>query len=157
MADISQVPKLLSKDNAFVLDCRGSHLCGYCSIPKNEIPGEWQGDYDADALQYLKIHGGITYCHVDGEMVVFGFDCAHAGDEGRLDLKDPKIVLEHAITMEKMIRAYAARIDEWRSASKEKRCEIIDEINKMSTETDLGFGAMIDLLCGGEKITGGQS
>lgn len=48
------------------------HYCGYCSFAKDEIPVEWHGDYNADALGYLAIHGGITYCervYVDPDAV----------------------------------------------------------------------------------------
>lgn len=40
--------------------------CGYCVFPKDEIPVEWHGDYNADGLGLLNVHGGITYCSVHG-------------------------------------------------------------------------------------------
>jgi hypothetical protein len=42
------------------------NLCGYCAFEADKIPQEWHGAYDVDALQYLAIHGGITYCEVAG-------------------------------------------------------------------------------------------
>lgn len=42
------------------------HLCGYAAFPADQIPKEWHGNYHADGLQYLAIHGGITYCEVGG-------------------------------------------------------------------------------------------
>jgi len=58
----------LVKDNKAVLQViygsGNSHLCGYVALKKEQVPKEWWRNYDADALQYLNIHGGITYCQV---------------------------------------------------------------------------------------------
>lgn len=40
--------------------------CGYCIFTPEEIPVEWHGDYSADGLGLLNVHGGITYCEVNG-------------------------------------------------------------------------------------------
>lgn len=50
-----------------VISNSAGKLCGYCSFLADEIPKEWHGNYNADALQYLAIHGGITYCSVHGD------------------------------------------------------------------------------------------
>lgn len=42
-------------------------FCGYCSFDPSEVPVEWHGNYNADALQYLAVHGGITYGEVHGD------------------------------------------------------------------------------------------
>jgi hypothetical protein len=127
------------------------HLCGYCAIPQIMIPKEWHGNFNADALQYLKIHGGITWCHTHRGYVIFGFDCSHAYDDERLELKDPQYVLNLARDMRKMIIDYASKIDEWRNSDEKKRCEILDEINQISNE-EVGFGALIGILCGMPEI-----
>ena len=36
------------------------HYCGYVALEESKIPKKWHGNYNADALQYLNIHGGIT-------------------------------------------------------------------------------------------------
>jgi hypothetical protein len=54
---------ILIKDNKAILSC-DSHLCGYVALPVDQVPVEWYGEYNADALQYLNIHGGITFCEV---------------------------------------------------------------------------------------------
>ena len=56
----------LLKENKVVIE-RGSHFMsapynGYVAFPCNDIPKDWWGDYNAGALQYLDIHGGITFC-----------------------------------------------------------------------------------------------
>jgi hypothetical protein len=50
-----------------VLSNASGRLCGYCSFAADELPKEWHGDYSADGLQYLSVHGGITYCEVAGD------------------------------------------------------------------------------------------
>jgi len=35
---------------------------GYVAFPCKDIPKDWLGNYSAGALQYLDIHGGITFC-----------------------------------------------------------------------------------------------
>jgi len=59
---------------------------GYVAIHNSEIPIKWQGNYSADGLQDLNIHGGITYSKNEGIYTVFGFDCAHPYDEKNANL-----------------------------------------------------------------------
>lgn len=42
------------------------HMCGYVVFPKKKIPKDWWGNYEAPGLQRLAIHGGITYCEIEG-------------------------------------------------------------------------------------------
>lgn len=57
---------VLQEGNFAVLSNGNGALCGYVAIPAAEVPREWHGDYSADGLQYLHVHGGITYCGVGG-------------------------------------------------------------------------------------------
>lgn len=57
---------ILRDGDLAVLSNSLGRLCGYCAFTPDEIPMEWHGDYDVDALQYLSIHGGLTYCEVHG-------------------------------------------------------------------------------------------
>lgn len=191
----------LVKDNKAVLNCRGHHLCGYVAFPVDRIPKEWYGDYNADALQYLSVHGGLTFCEVEndseeykkaleglrnkskaitesdfskkiqlgrelerefsqkaallpGSFVVFGFDCTHLDDENDPNLKNPEYVMKLTESMETQLLSYAKRIDEWRAADRERRVAIMQEIINEAGEfkAPLGFGAMVDMLCGAKKF-----
>jgi hypothetical protein len=136
-----------------VLDCDGRHLCGYVAFPAAETPADWSGNYDADALQYLAIHGGLTFAEREGDWCVFGFDCAHSGDKDNERLRKPEYVMGLARQMRDQMVAYRERLTEWRAAPRERRIEIIDEITKLaSIKTQYGFGAMIDMLSGGQKF-----
>lgn len=57
---------VLTDGDLCVLANSSGRLCGYCSFEADSLPREWHGNYHADALQYLAIHGGITYCEVAG-------------------------------------------------------------------------------------------
>jgi hypothetical protein len=77
---------VLVEGNKAVLDCRGMHLCGYVALPTSSIPSEWHGNYDADALQYLNIHGGLTFCEVysdDEGAEILNINCVKAINEYR--------------------------------------------------------------------------
>jgi len=131
-----------------------SHLCGYVCFESKAIPSSWVNDYNADALQYLMIHGGLTYArgHKRNRYAVFGFDCAHAGDDANEKLRDPVHVLELAKQMRALMRQYASVIDVWRSASRMAQADMIDAINKNAKiHCEVGFGALIDLMFGGAR------
>ena len=53
------------------------HLCGYARFTKR--PVREQGH--VGVLTYVPVHGGITFANEDDDgSMVYGFDCAHAGD-----------------------------------------------------------------------------
>jgi len=59
---------VLVNDNKAVIKMKTTYYRapynGYVVFPTKDIPQDWWGDYNAGALQYLDIHGGITYCEV---------------------------------------------------------------------------------------------
>jgi hypothetical protein len=125
------------------------HLCGYVTMRKEDVPREWWGNYDADGLQYLAVHGGLTYAREHDDAVVFGFDCDHAGDERRPELRDPQYVLGLTKQMGDQLRQYAAVITEWRQATAERRAEMLDAIRASACiDARLGLGALIEMLTG---------
>lgn len=126
-----------------------NHLCGYVDFAKSEIPSAWHGQYSADALQYLAIHGGLTYAETVGDRAVFGFDCAHSGDDEQHDLRDPEFVMKLTRQMKQQLLDYAAVIDEWRAVGRERRAEMMQAIvDKAEHHSRPGFGAMIGYLSG---------
>jgi hypothetical protein len=132
------------------------HLCGYCAFRDEELPVALRGNYDAPGLQFLAIHGGPTYAESSDGYSVFGFDCMHAGDDEKPELRDPGHVLKLAEQMREQIAAFAARHEEWQAADREGRCAILDEIRAEATiPTEFGLGGMIGILCGAPEL--GQS
>lgn len=151
---------LLVDGTECVWSADGRHLCGYTAFEKTQIPAGWMGNGDTDALRYLDVHGGITYSETDGNYAIFGFDCDHHRDAERVELSDPAFVLSLAKRMRQQIEEYAKRVDEWRSADRAGRIRIIEEIRGESPG-ELGFMALLDVVCGGptfgdEPAEGGQ-
>ena len=191
----------LIDNNKAVLRTETGHLCGYVAIPSDQAPDSWHGNYGADALQYLSIHGGLTYCEVHGgdddarteasklasaefvraddetsddmmdrmknqrnagkearksvpyTHIVFGFDCAHASDESNFNLLDTNYVMTLVKQMEQQLTIYSERIDEWHDSDRDRKIEIIDEINAtVKIKIEVGFGAMIGMLGGATEF-----
>lgn len=126
------------------------HLCAYTKFRSAWLPREWRGNYNADGLQYLAIHGGITYASESDGWCVFGLDCGHGGDEEHPELRDSQYVLGLAKSMRQQISLYRRRLGEWREGSRKKRGELMDEISGTVQVKPLSpsLGAMIGVLCG---------
>lgn len=139
--------------NSAVYGCDGRHLCGYTVFREDEVPSAWHGNYDADGLQFLAVHGGMTYAAKHDDHIVFGFDCGHCDDDVNPLLKDPVYVMKLTEQMRSQLVTYAQRIEEWRSSDRETRVKIMEEIiNTAEIPCDLGFGAMISMLSGSKEF-----
>ena len=179
--------------------CRAPYN-GYVTFPAKNIPKDWWGNYSAGALQYLNIHGGITFCEcytnhtdknkeiidkarkkIDGinekdfmkkfkkqnkirlranqetaelndSYIVFGFDCAHAHDENDNSLYNPKYVMKLVETMEEQLIEYAKIYETWKKMNRKDQLETIENIVGKIDTSNLGLGAMIDMLAGGKAF-----
>ena len=128
----------------------GAPYNGYVALHKRNVPKKWWGDYNADALQYLVVHGGFTYCEKAGNYIVFGFDCAHSGDDTDMQLRSADYVMKLTEQMEEQLLAYKKVIKVWRNSGKRKRINMMQKIvDSAKIKERLGFGAMIDVLAGG--------
>lgn len=147
---------------------------GYVVFPAKEIPKDWWGNYNAGALQYLDIHGGISFCgccnndvkvnkkHIDktskkldevkersedskGYMdkfkkrqmirlkankelaklndsyIVFGFDCAHSGDDMDECLYHKEHIMLLVEKMEKQLMDYAGIYEKWKKMDRKSK------------------------------------
>jgi hypothetical protein len=134
------------------------HLNGYVRFPKRPVR---ERGYDG-LLAYVPVHGGITYAkaephqYPESRSMVYGFDCAHAGDEARECCQDPEWVREEAIRMGKAIllaKKYERRY--LRNTTNKGKAKVIDEYLAECREAGLesstvwSFGAMLNIL-GGE-------
>ena len=123
---------------------------GYVALHKRNVPKKWWGDCSADALQYLVVHGGFTYCEKEGNYIVFGFDCAHLGDDENKQLRSADYVMQLTEQMEEQLLAYKKVIKVWRNSGKRKRINMMQKIiDSAKIKERLGFRAMIDTLTGG--------
>ena len=127
------------------------HYCGYARFPKR--PVREVGYYGI--LSYVPVHGGITYARQDDEGMVYGFDCAHAGDEEKSWLKDEAWLMAECERM-----AFAIQWARWfelpyRMAwSNNLKAKVIGGyhalLRRRGIEFELtdNFGAMLNLLAG---------
>lgn len=144
---------LRREDNMAVLDCRGMHLCGYVALADEAIPAEWRGNYDAPGLQFLAVHGGLTFAESENGWSVFGFDCGHAGDSDNPALSDPDHVLHLTRQMRTQLLRFADRWPEFTASDREGRCAILDEIRALAElEVGTGLGQMIEMLSGASSL-----
>jgi len=152
----SEFEPVLVKDNKVIVKTNymenyRAPYNGYVAIENSKIPKKWQGNYNADGLQYLQIHGGITFCEKHDNYTVFGFDCAHADDKENKRLYELDYVMELTEQMEQQILEYAKRYNEWEKAKKKRKLDILDEIRVTAKhKQEYGFGALIGILCGGK-------
>ena len=148
----NQAEKTWNKDGVVfsIVRTNMGHCCGYARFKAR--PTKTTG-YDG-ILTYVPVHGGITYSgeRKDGSMV-YGFDCAHAGDESNPRLHEKDWLIPECERMAKGILAAAKVEDEYLLAEgdNEKRAEIIQKYHDdLGVEFNVkdNFGAMINLLCG---------
>ena len=120
--------------------------CGYCRFAKRSVREE---GYDG-ILAYVPVHGGITYAERDDDgSIVYGFDCAHYNSPPAPDtawLHEQCELMARAILAAK---PYEKRY--LRCVSQKGKAKVLDEyLESIGANADeaLGFGAMINLLCG---------
>ena len=196
---------VLQKDNKAVIkaDSLSNYRApynGYVVFKAKDIPEDWWGNYSAGALQYLDIHGGITFCecyvgdenifkhtmkilkkkisaivekdymkkfkkqqeyrresnmelaNMKDSYVVFGFDCAHSGDENDRQLFDLEYVMKLTEKMERQLIDYAKIYKKWKEANREDKIKIIEKIVGEVDTDNMGMGGLIDMLSGGKSF-----
>ena len=127
------------------------HYCGYVRFSK--CPMENTG-YDR-ILTYVPVHGGITYAESDEYGYVYGFDCAHLGDEGRPELWDEDFLRQECWRLAKAIQiaakyecSYELRTDQ------QVRAGILDDFTAemkragINVDYSVNFGFMLKVLFG---------
>lgn len=132
--------------------------CGYARFPEDPLPRT--SGYDGIA-EYVPVHGGITYAECeDGEMV-YGFDCAHAGDEHDARFQDVEWLLGECDSMARAIKVAAQFEARFEDADDADKAEIGEEYlaclsrdHGFSYEDgDLSMGYHIRRLFGHDPLT----
>lgn len=130
-------------------------LCGYVAIETEKIPGEWWVSYHSDALVYLNIHGSLNYSEVspDASYVVFGFDCCHAMDHERPELKDPEYVMKLVESMEQQINEFINHVWEFRASDKDAKVKLIEKIRDTAPiQCKISAMAMLNIMFGDKNL-----
>lgn len=125
-------------------------LCGYVRFPTRPVA---EDGYHG-ILDYVPVHGGITYAHEDAEGMVYGFDCGHADDDEDPRMQDVSWVKGEAERLGMAIRE-AAKIESdylRNDGNNDARAAILDEYRARMTASgcDEGFnmGVSLRLLSG---------
>lgn len=114
------------------------------------------GEYPKTAMNYFDDLGKIMDLNKE-EMkaagyvwVVFGFDCAHSGDEENEDLGDLNHIIKLTVQMSDQLVEFAKVWNLYMATESDKdRCTILDSVrNKAEMRTEMGFGGMLSLLTG---------
>jgi hypothetical protein len=127
----------------------GRHFCGYVRF--TERPVREEGYHGV--LEYAPVHGGITYARSDEAGMVYGFDCAHAGDDTDPKTRDLAWLRAECERMGTAIRA-AAEIEEsyLLAAGSEAKAKVLDEYRSrmFAAGCDEGFnmGVALKLMSG---------
>jgi len=131
-----------------LLMTRTGHYCGYVLFAEKPMkePG-----YNG-ILSYVPVHGGITYARAEYGGMVYGFDCAHLGDEHNPDVRDISWLKEQCERLADGIVLAAEYEDRYLLAvgDNEERAIIIEEFTQKlgGLKVTENFGVMLNLLSG---------
>lgn len=81
----------------FLIKTDMGHYCGYAIFPK--APFKEGEDYHLGVASVIPVHYGITFARDLDDFFVYGFDCAHAGDDEAEYTKDKKWLIEETERM----------------------------------------------------------
>jgi hypothetical protein len=132
--------------------CDPDALNGYVAFPKRrgpKLPTHYQG-----LVQYIPVHGGITYAVKDSFATVFGFDTAHwkSEDQPRTDpewIRYQCHVLHHGLRMaEELWPKFRKANRDGKIAIAQTLFEECDPAQSGRVSDRLGFTALINLMCG---------
>ena len=124
-------------------------LNGYVAYPKRHAPRLPKGD--CNIVQYIPVHGGITWACKDSYMAVWGFDTMHC-NSAEQPRADQDWIRANCWVLYRGLMLAEKRWPEFRRASRSRRAEIADELLALIEEQPLleklGFNAMINMLFG---------
>lgn len=125
-------------------------LNGYVAYPKRHAPRLPQGT--GNIVQYIPVHGGVTYACKDSFMAVWGFDTMHAGSEEH-PRSDRDWIRAHCWLLYRGLMLAEQLWPEFRRASQERRAELVEQLLALVEERalpdKLGFQALMGLVLGG--------
>lgn len=99
-------------------------------------------------LNYVPVHGGITYADEDENGMVYGFDTAHCNSD-QYPLHDPSWIKDQIKVMLDGIKK-ASEVEETYllATSNEEKAKLVDAVLSIAPDAELGFGATINLFSG---------
>jgi hypothetical protein len=136
--------------------CDPDALNGYVAYPKRHAPHLPAGT--GHIVQYIPVHGGVTWARKDSFMAVWGFDTMHSNSENQ-PRTDQDWIRANCWVLYRGLMLAEKRWPEFRRASQSRRAQIADGLLALIEEQPLleklGFEATISLLFG--RIGGGDA
>jgi hypothetical protein len=134
-------------ENSFFKDMVGA-LNGYVAFPKRRAPLRTR---KADGIvDFIPVHGGVTYYHKDATACVFGFDTGHF-NSSHLPITDKAwIKWQCKVLYEGVVKAAAIENEYRHAQTNDARAKILQPLADLIPEEDLGTGALIRIMFGGK-------
>jgi hypothetical protein len=130
--------------------CDPDALNGYVAFPKRQAPSLPRST--GNIVQYIPVHGGVTWARKDSFMAVWGFDTMHATSE-REPRTDQDWIRANCWVLYRGLLLAAKLWPEFRRASQKRRAELAEELLDLVGEQPLmeklGFEALIGTFLGG--------
>ena len=133
----------------YLITPTSSHYCGYVRFKERPVKEESYGGL----LTYVPVHGGLTYSREDQGGMVYGFDCAHLGDEENPWTRNLDWLRDQCQIMAEAILVATKFEDRYLLAegNNEQRLKTITEyLESLDTELDISnnFGVILNILSG---------
>ena len=125
-------------------------LNGYVAFPKRRAP-RLPANRTGNIVQYIPVHGGVSYAVKDSFMAVWGFDTVHARSEEQ-PRTDRDWIRANCWVLYRGLLLAEKLWPEFRRAPQSRRAEIAEQllalIEEQPLSEKLGFEAMIGVLFG---------
>jgi hypothetical protein len=136
---LTELPGLLDPDA----------LNGYVAFPKRRAPHLPSGT--GNLVQYIPVHGGITYACKDSYMAVWGFDTGHF-DSDNQPRSDRDWIRANCWVLYRGLLLAEQLSPEFRRATEQRRAalaqQLLDLVEEQPLVEKLGTEAMINMLSG---------
>lgn len=114
------------------------------------------GEFPTKAMSYLnesiKLQDSLMDFRrrIGYDWVVFGFDCAHSGDDENPDMGDLNYIIKLTVQMRDQMIEFAKVWNLYMATESDKaRAEIIDSVrSKAEIRTEMGLGGLLNLMMG---------
>lgn len=128
----------------WITECPYGGLNGYICFPKRPLR---ETGYSG-ILDYVPVHGGITYSSEDHLGMLYGFDTAHC-DSDKFPRCDSSWIKSQLKIMLDGINKAVEVEDKYLTCKTNKgKAKHCDAVRSVAPETDLAFGAIINFLSG---------
>jgi hypothetical protein len=129
--------------------CDPDAMNGYVAFSKRHAPRVAGGT--GNLVQYIPVHGGVTYAEKDSYAAVWGFDTQHYRSESE-PRSDPAWIIANCWILYRGLKLGEQLWPEFRRANRDRRGELAQQLLDLTQETPvfdkLGFEAIVNLIAG---------